>query len=262
MKLYKLFALGVVALGLTACSDDKDINTASGVTVEMQNDEMSFAEDYTGTYMYIPVVLNGTANGEVKVNVQVSSFGETPATEGEDFLVTNTTIIIPEGQTEGGIEFYPVGDEIINASRQFSVTILSAEGASVGEKATTIVTLVDNESFLPDAYAAIQGIWTFEATTSRGKVSYTVLLEGAEEGEEGYLKNLTLYGWQGYDWVEVPVGFQFDATTMQSQLIFTYGTLVAEDVDFGDDLGICNVLLCTVDGNYLVSSGTAIAKAN
>lgn len=97
MKLNKIFAIALAALTLTACSDDDDINTAN-VTVNMQKTEIEVSEDFsTGTYYYVPVEVTGESNGPVRVTVKVEGVGSTPATEGDDYVITSKTIVIPQG---------------------------------------------------------------------------------------------------------------------------------------------------------------------
>ncbi len=259
MKLYKVFGIALVALVMTACNDEDEFNTASGVSVAMLQDAMQVSEDNSGTYYNIPVVVTGNPNNAIKVDVEVSTYGTFPATEGEHFLVTSTSIIIPKGTTEGYIEFYPVGDEEINDDRQFIVTIVKAEGATVADNATTVVTLMDNERLIPEAYEKVQGQWLFECSTPED--TYTLTLTGHAEGEDGYLKTLTLSGWMGYDWVSIEVGFSFDASTMCAQLQFNFGQWMAYGVEF-TGLGVMDVMFIGLNGNYIVPSGNVIATVD
>lgn len=264
MKLNKLFAVALAALTLTACSDDNDVNTASDVTVAMEADEMSVAEDFSaGTYYQIPVVVDGVTNGPVKITIDVAAFGPSGAVEGENYLITSKEIIIPKGQNQGYFEFYPISNSEINDDRQFAVTIVKAEGATISDKATCIVTLVDNEKYLADAYANVQGSWTFTGRNPNSGSSYTwnVELIGHAEDEEGYQTSLTMTGIMDYEWTELEVGFSFDAATMQAQLIFNYGQFCAYEVDFGD-IGLNDVMWAGVSDGYLVSSGSVIATVD
>lgn len=264
MKLYKFFAVALAALSLTACSDDdNNWNSVQGVTVSIAQSEMSVAEDAeAGRYYYVPLVLSGETNGPVSVTVEFSGTSEYPATEDKDYVVTQKTITIPAGATSGNIEFYPTGDNEENPDRKFEVKIVSAEGASVAGNNLCVVTLMDNERLLPEAYANIQGVWNFEATTSRGKEEFPMTIVGASEGEDGYLTKLTVSGWVGYSWAVAEANFSFDASTGETIISFPLGQWVATEVNFGDELGICDVMLASVSGNSLVSSGTISATCN
>lgn len=260
MKLYKLFAIGLAAVTMTACSDDDKVNTASDVTVAMQQDKMSVSEDYSaGTYYNVPIIVEGEANGPIKVEVQVSAFGDSPATEGVDYLVTSMNIVIPEGEKEGYVEFYPVGDYEINDDRQFAVTIVKAQGAAIADQATTIVTLVDNDVYLVPAYENIQGDWTLSTDDPDDECIITIT--GAEPGEEGYLKTLTVSGWGGYSWFEIEAPFSFDAVKMAAQIRFVYGQYCATNVDAGS-LGEVDVMFAGVADGYLVNSGSVLGDVS
>lgn len=259
MKLNKIFAVALAALTLSACSDsDNDINTASGVTVGMEQDSMSVPEDYTaGQFYNIPVAVTGETNGAVNITVEVTEFGENPAAEAENYLVTSKTITIPAGQNIGYIEFYPISNSDINDDRTFAVTIVKAEGAEIANNATCIVTLMDEDRFLPEAYEKIQGEWILGDADAQ----WDVTLTGYTEGEEGYLTDLVMSGIQGYEDITLNVKFTFNAATMQASVIFPYGDIVAEGVRF-NSLGVCDVMFASVSDGYLVSSGSVIGVAN
>ncbi len=111
MKLNKIFAAALAILTMTACDDDDPVNTAD-VTVNMQQTQMSIAEDFsTGVYYYVPVVLSGETNGPVTVTIAVEGTGANPAVEDRDYMVTSKTIVIPAGETQGSFEFHPSSNE-------------------------------------------------------------------------------------------------------------------------------------------------------
>ena len=138
MKYIKLFMFLAVASVFAACSDDDSSwNTAADVTVNMKNPTMKVKEN-VGIFN-VPVVVTGETNGPVKVNVTVKDAGANPAKKDVNYLVTDTTIVITEG--EGNVEIKAVDDDDINDPRTFDVNIVSAEGAKVGTQATTAVTI-------------------------------------------------------------------------------------------------------------------------
>lgn len=192
MKLNKIAALALMALAMTACSDDNDLNTSSDVSVEFEAPVLKFSEDQASntSFYYIPVVVNGEANGPISLTVEVTP-GETAAVENTHYVVTSKNLVIPEGVTEVNIEFYPVGDNEINDDRSFNVSISQLNGAILGQNAVCEVILVDNEGMIPRAYEAVQG--TYMCTINSywdGEISFEVDITGVEEGEEGYLSTL------------------------------------------------------------------------
>lgn len=261
MKFAKIFAIALAIVSLSACSDDEDSswNTAPNESVSMLNAQMSIGEDLeAGRYYNIPIAVTGEANGPIRVFVEIKAVSSSPATEGEDFIVTEKETIIAAGENQGNIQFYPIGDNIINEDRQFVCTIVKAEGATIGSQLACTVTLKDNERLIPDAYRKIQGIWTFHAN-DEGPVEFDLECIGANEGEEGYLTDLLFVGWNGYNWVMTNATFSYDGSTNSAVVSFPLGQWIAKNVNFGS-LGICNVLLASVkysaDGATLVSKGS------
>ncbi len=268
MKLSKIFAIALAALTLSACSDDDDSswNTAPNVSVSMLNATMSIGEDLeAGRYYTIPIAVTGEANGPIKVEVEISSVSSSPATEDQDFVITQKEIIIPAGATQGSIQFYPIGDNVINEDRQFVATIVKAEGATLGAQIACTVTLKDNERLIPDAYKNIQGTWTFHGNDD-GPEEFVLTCVGADEDEDGYLTDLIFYGWLGYSWCITSATFSYDGSTNQAIVNFPLGQWIATGVNFGSSLGVCNVLLASVtytsSGAYLSTSGNVTCTSD
>lgn len=258
MKLNKIFAIALAALTLTACSDDDDnMNTAS-CTVNMKEQVINASEDMVqDVYYYVPIEVTGNSNGPIRVTVEVSGTGTTPATEGEHYLVTEKTITIPAGQKVGKIEFHPAGDTDINEDRQFLMTIVSAEGATVGQNKTTIINLLDDDHILPEAYAAIEGIYSCNGDGE----ALNLGIGTYPEGDDNYLKKVIIYGWEGYTWAQVECTFSYDVATGQVRLNIPVGSPVAEDVDFGD-IGVCNVYVCGYSADGLSLGGSISVVSN
>ena len=127
--------LACSALLVTACSNDDDWNTDGNVTVEMKNATMKVKEN-AGMF-YVPVEVTGEANGPIRVTVDVTEASVSPAVEDEHYILTTKTLNIPAGETEVSLEFVPTNDMEINDDRVFTVTIVSVEGAKLGEIKST-----------------------------------------------------------------------------------------------------------------------------
>lgn len=271
MKLHKFFAISLVAVAFSSCQSGEEIsapqepaiNTASGVVVSMESAEMFVSEDQQGSAMSnIPVVLTGEANGAVKVTVKVVADEAAPAVEGENFVVTSKSIIIAEGQKSANVQFYPKGDDEINDARQFVVSIESVEGAQVGAVKSTVVSLKDNESFLPVAYAQLQGIWNCTVTSDDGPFTGEVEIVGVEEGEEGYLSDLSLFGWESWEGInaELKCKISVDGVTGIPSLLIPLGQAYFSANFTG--LGFCDMVLVSESGGYLVPAGNLILPCN
>lgn len=261
MKLNKIFAIALAALTMTACSDDDSskINTAGGVTVEMAEAEIQFPEDQlsSASYYSIPVRVTGEANGVITVTIEVAEVGTSGAKEDENYIITSKTINIPAGNLEAGFEFYPKGDDIENADREFTVTITKAVGAAIGTQATSLVRLLDNESMIPVSYEGIQGVWI----ANTGEDEFSILVTGVAAGEEGYQSVLKFSGWQEYDGCVLTGKMACNPVNGETVVTFDFGQIIAEAVEF-TGIGAYDVRLGGISGNSYYSSGECIATCN
>lgn len=198
MKYFKILALALGAFFMTACSDNDKVNSVAGVTVEMGTSEISVKEN-TGTFS-VPVKLTGDPNGPVRIQIKVEGTGSNPAYPFEpnngnwsgNFIVTSETINIPADEKTASIEISTVDDPEENADRTFIVTIVSAEGATLGSATSTLVTIKDNDSV---PYEKVQGAWKFNFNDYDGEpASWNVNIMGYDEDENGYGTELVLEG--------------------------------------------------------------------
>lgn len=198
MKYLKILALALGAFVMTSCSNDDKVNSTSGVTVEMGESEITVKEN-AGAFS-VPVKVTGDPNGPVRIKVKVEASGNNPALPFEErdgkwsgnFIVTSETLNIPADEKVANIEISTVDDLEENADRTFIITIESAEGATIGNVASTIVTLKDNDSV---PYEKVQGAWKFNYTDASGNsAAWSVNILGYDEGEEEYGNILDLEG--------------------------------------------------------------------
>jgi len=183
MKLNKIFTIAIGVLAFTACSDDDDFNTAADVTVNMEQSTMTVNEN--GDMFFVPITVTGTSDGPIQVKVQVSENGSTPATADVNYLVTTQTINIGAGESVANVEIIPVDDRRQNADRTFTVSIVSASGAKVGQQSSCLITIKDNDATL---YGRLQGKWSMEAFDgfTEGEIKMNVNVTGVGENETGY----------------------------------------------------------------------------
>lgn len=257
MKINKILAIALAALTMSACSDDdSDYNTSGDVTVSMQQAEMSVSEDFNGTYYNIPVVVTGDANGPIRVTVEFTADSADPAVEDQDYVVTEKSIVIPSDKKIGYIQFYPVGDNDQNPDRIFVATIVKAEGAALGDNQSCIVTLLDNERLLPEAYAKVMGEWVMSCDAGK----YPMMVSGFNEGEDGYLTKIVMTGWHGRQECQSVAGFSLDASTGKILLTVPFGQVIAR-VNF-TGFGEQDVQLIGFDGTYIYPTGSMTATSN
>jgi hypothetical protein len=224
MDLKKIFTLAMGVAMFTACSDDDDWNT-SDATVSLTNQEISFKENKG--IVTIPITVEGTLNGPAHITVETVETGENPAMNDVHYLITSKEINIPEDGSSVSVELMTVDDDEINENRTFILRIKDAQGIKIGSQNETLVTLKDNDAVF---YEKLQGAWTW--SDNQGN-SWNIEIEGYDEDEEGYNDILYMYGVMGYSWTEVPLKYNFDATTKTGSLTLLYGEIMAEGVNFG-----------------------------
>lgn len=194
MKLYKLFAISVAMLAFTACSDDDDVdyNSNGGVTVEMAEAALSVDENVDNGVLNVPIKVNGNPNGMVKVQVAISTPPQGGAVEDSHFYVTDKTVFIPADTKEGHVEIFIKDDRFKNPDHSFNVTLVSAEGATIGGVKSTMVTILDNDQTL---YGRIQGTWRmngFDGFTDGPLKERRCVISGVPSGMDGFGQTLFL----------------------------------------------------------------------
>lgn len=248
--------MALTGLVLTGCSSDEKWNTASDVTIEMAKASMTAKENKR--VFNVPVEVKGVANGPISFTVEVNETGTTPAKEDVNYYVTSKTVNIPVGVTEVNVEVYAVNDKEINNNRTFAITIVKAEGASIGGQKTTDIVIIDDDD---KPYEAIQGVWTLSYLNySNSPATTTVLLNGVEEGEYGYGKLLYMSGLLGDEDYVAQVWFDNDEANDERTLKFTFGQVIGKYQD--QDGKEFDVIFCGYNGQYLYPEGDIYAEVN
>jgi hypothetical protein len=179
MKYIKLFMLMLTSTLLFACSDDDDSINSNSVTVGFTSDTITVKEN-TG-YFNVPIAVTGVRNGDIKVTISATGSGENFAEENTNYLITDKTLSLLNDTTNTetmNVEIKTVDDDEINTNREFTLTIASAEGASI-TKNTVVVVIRDNDAAF---YEKFFGKWT---------LSYVVL---GNSGESNETKTITISG--------------------------------------------------------------------
>jgi len=262
MKYIKLLILMAVALPLfSSCSDnDDDINTEQ-CTVGFENDEFVINEAAKG-YTNIPITVSGHRNGPVKITIEAAPLDENGAVEGKHYMITDKTLNINADTLSSGtmnVEIKVIDDKDINEDRQFKLTIISANGAEISAKTTT-VTIKDNDG---DIYQSFFGTWVLTAKQNvydanghlvpgqYADFSAEINIDGTtNENHPDYEK--ILYA-QGPGMFNVGVSldcswrfrFSFDMATKKGKIAFICGELVASYAN------VYQWIFATDDGQYI-----------
>jgi hypothetical protein len=256
MKIYKLLIMAVAVLGFTACSDDDDFNTASGVTVSMESSTMTVRES-RGLFK-VPVVVTGDANGPIKVTVKVEEVGENPAMENVHYIVTQETVNIPDTEKSVGIEIKTVDNTEENDPREFKVTIVSAQGAEIGSDASTLITIKDDDA---DPYVKLIGTWNFTCLVKgKTETSYTLTMEAPDPDDSYYGKELYATGLLGYYYMYIPFSYKGDEDTGEFTLSIALDEFMCDyTLNFGSFTGVLISGSLDENNNYITSGNIPCA---
>lgn len=260
MKLFKIFAIAIAALSVTACSDDdSQWNTESDATVEMG--EATFSTKEGRGMVKIPLVINGERNGNVKVTLDVQSDFENPAKDEENlYLTTKTIVIFPEDDTYD-VEVTIIDDKDMNESRFCNVVIASVEGAAIGSQSYTTIEIKDNDS---EPYDRCAGEWMLKTAdiSDNGEATYSqrlINLVSYDEGQPGYNKYYKVTGLvSGADELVYRAYFYYDVESQTGELTLAYGQS-GGSVEINSTFGEQEIYLMylTSDG-YLSDSGSCL----
>ena len=158
MKYIKLLAFLLGAVALTSCLEkDKkpDYNTNPDIKVFMAKEEVTYKENQG--IVKVPVALSGETNGYVTVECTVKEYSENPAMEDVHYILTSKSLTFDVAEKEGSFELKLIDDdEPSETPRQFIITLVSAQGATVGAPKETIVIIKDNDS---NPYERLAGEW-------------------------------------------------------------------------------------------------------
>lgn len=248
MKLNKIFAIALAALTLTACSDDDNnnflggVNTASGVTVEMGNSQ--FATQENEEYFYVPIAVNGETNGKVVVTVEIrqATLGtdQEAAVEGTHYVVTSKTVNIAAGETTGFIEIANNWEKgVINNDRLFDITIVKAQGATIGAQSTCTVNIEN----VDDAYTMMAGTWKLTCKDQTGaEQEWTIDMQTLPAGDEYYGTELDAFGFRGLSYIYLPFSFEYDMDTEEITMTLMTGSFCTTSIINFTGLGQCVVV--------------------
>lgn len=228
MKYAKIFALTLGAFLLTACSDDDSLNSEAGVTVQMGKSEVKVTK---GTDLSrIPVVVSGETNGPVKIEVTVEGVSAQDAVAAKpfekdqngnwsgDYILTSEKLTIGAGETTGYLELTSIWDGTEGLPQELKITIVKAEGATIGNVASTLVILKD-----PSPYEKLFGNWAMTYTDYDGvQQTDNIKISGYAEGEAGYESHYIISPfYAGLSSMSIQLNYAFDPATQTMLVYFT-----------------------------------------
>lgn len=244
-------------LGFTACNDydptpeTPDTNTASGVTVSMKQADINFME--SKGIVRVPVVVDGNANGYVTVTCSVEEYVDgnqeyDPAIDLAHYLLTSPTINIADGDKSGYFEVKLIDDRVINNDRRFKLTLVDAQGATIGAINSTIVNIEDNDN---RPYDRLDGSWYMHCEYGGVQVAKQVTLNTWNMDHWAYGYSYQLWGVVGEN-----VTYDEDATEDEKLASGAYPILVMFNYNENTDEGSLSIKLGQTLGNIECPDGS------
>lgn len=183
--------LTVAAVVLASCSDDESFNTLQ-TTVGFEQENIAIKEN-VGLYN-VPIAIDGYRNGDVAVEIVAEGTGANPAVEGKNFLITDKTLsLLADNDTTAAavlnVQLQTIDDKEINDNRELTLTIKSAQGATV-TTSKVVITLRDNDAAF---FEKFYGTWTLKgvyASTGKAFEKNVVLTGPNDETDPDYNKKL------------------------------------------------------------------------
>jgi hypothetical protein len=269
-RIYLLMAICAGAF-LTSCSDDDDFNTGDANVSMKQPENAARYEVKENKLFKVPVSVNGEQNGPVRVTVEVSS-NSADYVKDKNFIVTSSTVTIPAGKKEAGIEIQLVDDRIINeAERILTVKIISANGANIdSELASVDINVIDNDN---TPYDRIIGKWAVSIIDgfTGTPMAWEAELTGYDDADENYGKEYLLTPLADANGniisletgnVAMPIKFKSVNVGGKEtvELKITCGTIIAEGVNFdssGNDPNLqdCRLRIVSLGATGMITSG-------
>lgn len=257
MKYIKIFALMVGILGFTACGDydptseKPDTNTVSGVTVSMKQADINFME--SKGIVRVPVVVEGNSNGYVTVTCTVEEYVDgnqefDPAIDLAHYLLTSPTINIADGDNSGYFEVKLLDDRVLNNARRFKLTLVDAQGASIGSLNSTIVNIEDNDD---RPYDRLDGAWYMPCEYANVMTNKQVTLSTWSTEHYAYGFSYQLWGVVGAN-----APYAEDATDAEKLESGAYPILVMFDYNEASDEGSLRINIGQVLGEIEAPDGS------
>lgn len=258
MKFSKIFMLAATALIFSACAEKEEWNTTEGATVSVAQATLRVSEAQ-GLFQ-LPITVTGERNAPIQVTVEVKSAEATEKTlsaeEDVHYMVTSKVINISNEDNGGNIEIKAIDDAEINYNREFEVTIISVNGATLDqENNTTLVTLKDNDS---NPYDRLAGAWQLQIVSDYdGPMAWNVNVITDTEGGDAYEKYTIVTGLSGYEFMTARLDYSYNAETEEGYVAFTMPYVSVEGVNFGSFIGDIHLYGITED-NKVMTSDTSI----
>ena len=276
----RIYLLTVICSGLflASCSNDDDFNTGKASVFMKQPENAAMYEVKENKLFKVPVAVNGEQNGPIRVKVEVSS-NNPEYVKDKNFIVTSSSVIIPAGKKEVGVEILLVDERIINdTERILSVKIVSAEGATIDSDLSSVsINILDNDN---TPYDRITGKWSVSIINgfTGSPFTWEAEISGYDDADENYGKEYLLSPLCDANGniisletgnVAIPVKFKSAVVGGKEkvELKIDCGTIIAEGINFdstGDDPNLqdCRLRIVSLGVTGMITSGQITGVVN
>lgn len=163
-------------LGTNTSFDFTILDNDTKPTIEFED---SIDVEYeSALHYYVKVVLSGEYAEDVEVNYSV--IGGTAIGSGDDYILSDGTLIIPADSTYGYIEIELVSDDVEESDETIIISMTNPVNSYLGDKTEFILTIYDTPS-LPTAYGGCiygQGEILLTAESPTGVCTWYDAIEG------------------------------------------------------------------------------------
>jgi hypothetical protein len=205
--------LACLSLVVVSCDDDE---TAKPSTVSFY--ATSFAASESGGPITLGFQLDEPAVEDVSVTLTFTG----TATQGEDYTVPETSLVIPKGETNGSFAIDITKDIVFEGDETISVAMASS-GLTASEPYVVTITDDDCDFSWVGNFGGVDG--DFDGIGYQGTAAVTIVADGAGGYTiEGLNEDFILNVWGEEVQTRVPVTFTVDSEgtiTIPDQYIFT-----------------------------------------
>ena len=175
-NIYKLFVLAIMSVAFTGCEEDL-ITYYNNSFVQLANSSAASVVENSGSVVEIVAQLASPQSTATTVNFETTG-------DASRFTLSETSVVIPAGETSGSVLFSAVDDDDINGDVDIVVSLATSSGLPIGiggEGVSSVdktITIIDdnvpcNNYVLTVFTDAFPQETTWQITDSNGTIVYS-----------------------------------------------------------------------------------------
>lgn len=133
-----------IAIVFTTFGCEEDLVTYNNATfVQLANSSAAEVVENSGAVVNIVAQLGSPQSSDVTVNFNTTG-------DPSRYTLSSTSIVIPAGETEGGIVFTPIDDDEVNGDEAISISLATTSGLPVGIGGEGLYSVSKNITIIDD----------------------------------------------------------------------------------------------------------------